>query len=321
MPEPGAGEVLIRVSHAGVNFAEVQHRRGTSEPEPEGDVPGLEAAGVVAAVGAGGQRTRGRRPGDGVPAGLRRIRGVRDRSGCVHLSIGDLDPVVAAGAPTVLTTAYGLLAGAGRLTAGDTVLVHAAAGGVGTVAVQIAKALGAGKVFGTVGSADKAAYARQFGYDEVVVRDGFATRSGSSPEGAEWTWCWIRSVGRPAPTASAYSRCSAGWRRTGMREPSGSDPGGPAAVEEQSVRRRVQHRESGPPGAGVVTRFGSAGLDLCSRQEGPHRRHRRTAAVRRRRGSRPPSHRREPRQAGPVRLIVSGCRWRGGRRGRRRYRR
>ena len=53
VPEPGPGEVLIRVSHAGVNFAEVQHRRGDfGEPEPDGDVPGLEAAGVVAAVGA-----------------------------------------------------------------------------------------------------------------------------------------------------------------------------------------------------------------------------------------------------------------------------
>ena len=50
--------------------------------------------------------------------------------------IGDLDPVVAAGAPTVLTTAYALLVGTGRTVAGDTVLIHAAAGGVGTVAVR-----------------------------------------------------------------------------------------------------------------------------------------------------------------------------------------
>ncbi|WP_405067484.1 zinc-binding dehydrogenase [Kribbella sp. NBC_01510] len=175
VPEPGAGEVLIRVSHAGVNFAEVQHRRGDfGEPEPEGDVPGLEAAGVVAAVGPA---VSGLAAGDQVTAYLPGFGGYAEYAiapAAFTYPIGDLDPVVAAGAPTVLTTAYGLLAGAGRLAAGDTVLVHAAAGGVGTVAVQIAKALGAGKVFGTVGSADKVAYARQFGYDEVVVRDGFA---------------------------------------------------------------------------------------------------------------------------------------------------
>ncbi|MFG1911677.1 zinc-binding alcohol dehydrogenase family protein [Kribbella sp. NPDC048928] len=174
-PEPGEGEVLIRVSHAGVNFAEVQHRRGDfGAPEPTGDVPGLEAAGAVAAVGPG---VRGFGIGDQVTAYLPAFGGYAEyvvAPAAFTYPVGDLDPVVAAGAPTVLTTAYGLLVGAGRLAAGDTVLIHAAAGGVGTAAVQLAKALGAGQVIGTVGSADKVAYAKEFGYDEVVVRDGFA---------------------------------------------------------------------------------------------------------------------------------------------------
>lgn len=177
MPEPGAGEVLIRVSHAGVNFAEVQHRRGDfGEPEPDGDVPGLEAAGVVAAVGAEVDRFD---VGDQVTAYLPSFGGYAEYAVApvaFTYPIGNLDPVVAAGAPTVLTTAYGLLAGTGRLAGGDTVLIHAAAGGVGTVAVQIAKALGAGQVIGTVSTADKAEYARQFGYDDVVLRAGFADR-------------------------------------------------------------------------------------------------------------------------------------------------
>ncbi|MFF0341691.1 zinc-binding alcohol dehydrogenase family protein [Kribbella sp. NPDC004875] len=174
-PEPKAGEVLIRVSHAGVNFAEVQHRRGDfGAPEPDGDVPGLETAGVIAAVGPD---VHGLAVDDQVTAYLPNFGGYAEYAvapAAFTYPIGDLDPVTAAGAPTVLTTAYGLLAGTGRLTPGDSVLIHAAAGGVGSVAVQIAKALGAGQVIGTVGSVDKVAYAKQFGYDEVVLRDGFA---------------------------------------------------------------------------------------------------------------------------------------------------
>ncbi|TCC06260.1 quinone oxidoreductase family protein [Kribbella soli] len=177
VPEPLVGEVLIRVSHAGLNFAEVQHRRGDfGEPEPDGDVPGLEAAGVIAAVGA---EVDGFDIGDEVTAYLPNFGGYAEYAvapAAFTYPIGDLDPVIAAGAPTVLTTAYGLLAGTGRLASGDTVLIHAAAGGVGTVAVQIAKALGAGQIIGTVSTADKAEYAQQFGYDEVILRTGFAER-------------------------------------------------------------------------------------------------------------------------------------------------
>ena len=61
-----------------------------------------------------------------------------------------------------------------RIRAGETVLIHAAAGGVGSVAVQIARHLGAGQIIGTVGSSEKVAYARSLGYDRVVLRADFA---------------------------------------------------------------------------------------------------------------------------------------------------
>ena len=175
-PVPGAGEVLIRVSHIGVNFAEVQHWRGDfGEPEPEGDVPGLEAAGVIEAVGPDVTLAAGTHVTAYLPAFGGYAEYVAAPAAFTY-PIGDLDPVVAAGAPVVLTTAYGLLAGTGRVAAGDTVLIHAAAGGVGTVAAQIARALGASRIIGTVSSAEKAEYALQFGYDEVVLRDGFAEK-------------------------------------------------------------------------------------------------------------------------------------------------
>jgi NADPH2:quinone reductase len=175
VPAPGVGEVLIEVSHAGVNFAELQHWRGDfGPPEPEGDVPGLEAAGVVAAVGLGVENVA---VGNQVTAYLPGFGGYAEyvvAPAAFTYLIGDLDRAVAAAAPTVLTTAYGLLAGTGRIVAGDTVLIHAAAGGVGTVAAQLARALGAGTVLGTVGSLAKVEYAEGFGYDAVFLRDGFS---------------------------------------------------------------------------------------------------------------------------------------------------
>ncbi|MEU4291752.1 zinc-binding dehydrogenase [Kribbella sp. NPDC026596] len=66
--------------------------------------------------------------------------------------------------------------GTGRIVAGDTVLIHAAAGGVGTVAAQLARALGADGVLGTVGSLEKISYAEQSGYDSVFLREGFSGR-------------------------------------------------------------------------------------------------------------------------------------------------
>ncbi|MDT7847696.1 zinc-binding dehydrogenase [Streptomyces justiciae] len=99
-----------------------------------------------------------------------------------------LDLRTGGGAALVLTTAYGVLAGAARLAPGDTVLIHAAAGGVGGVAAQLARVLWARAVYGTVSTPEKAEYARAaFGYDEVFVRDGFpaAVRAASAGRGVD----------------------------------------------------------------------------------------------------------------------------------------
>ncbi|GAA2557292.1 zinc-binding dehydrogenase [Winogradskya consettensis] len=174
VPQPGPNEVLIEVAYAGVNFAELQHWRGDfGRADADGEIPGLEAAGRVAALGDG---VTGFAEGQAVTAYLPGFGGYAEYAvapAAFTYTAEGLSLDTAAAAPTVLTTAYGALAGSGRLQPGETVLIHAAAGGVGTAAAQIARALGAGMVIGTVGSAAKVEYARTFGYDHVVVRDAF----------------------------------------------------------------------------------------------------------------------------------------------------
>jgi NADPH2:quinone reductase len=178
-PVPGPGQVLIRVAYAGVNHGEVLHRTGECGRPGGLAVPGLEVSGEVAAVGpdvaepAVGERVAAYLPGGGgyaeyavAPAAFAfPLDGVPLREG--------------GGAGLALTTAYGVLAGAARLAAGDSVLIHAAAGGVGSAAAQIARALGASAVYGTVGTPAKAEYAKRFGYDAVYPRDAF---TGQAPE-------------------------------------------------------------------------------------------------------------------------------------------
>ncbi|WP_424215922.1 quinone oxidoreductase family protein (plasmid) [Streptomyces sp. BI20] len=175
-PVPGPGEVLIAVAWAGVNYGEVQHRLGDFG-DPDGEtVTGLEASGTVAALGPG---VTGVAVGDEVAAYL------PDGGGYAELAVAPetfvfplkglgLDLRTAGAAPLTLTTAHGVLGGAARIAPGDSVLVHAAAGGVGTVAARLARALGAGAVYGTVGDPAKSAYAARFGHDAILPREGFA---------------------------------------------------------------------------------------------------------------------------------------------------
>ena len=174
IPEPGPGQVLIRVAYAGVNYGEVQHRLGDFGAPDGITVPGFEVSGEVAGFGPG---VRGLSVGDPVAAYL------PDGGGYAEYAVAPADFAFpldgislrdGGGVALVLTTAYGVLAGAARLAAGDTVLIHAAAGGVGSAAAQIARALGAAAVYGTVGSPAKAEYAKRFGYDSVHLRDSFA---------------------------------------------------------------------------------------------------------------------------------------------------
>jgi NADPH:quinone reductase-like Zn-dependent oxidoreductase len=166
---PGSGEITVAVRAAGINFADVFCRLGLYEAAPPVPfAPGFEVAGEVEAVGRGVTRFR---PGDRVLA-VTRFGGYASR---VNVSAALARPLPSswsfeegAAFPVVFLTAWYGLVTVGRLAAGETVVVQSAAGGVGTAACQIARALGA-RVLGTVGSEAKRETARAAGASEVIV--------------------------------------------------------------------------------------------------------------------------------------------------------
>jgi NADPH:quinone reductase len=171
-PEPGHGEVAIDVAWAGVNYAEVLYRRGVVDV-PLPFVPGIELSGHVRAVGPG---VSGLERGEPVAAlavvksGAYAEQVVVDARLVVPLRGSNSDLRTSAAIPSNSTSAMLILERVARLTAGERVLVHAAAGGVGSQLGQVARSLEAGCVVGTVGSEEKLAVARGFGYDDVILR-------------------------------------------------------------------------------------------------------------------------------------------------------
>ena len=154
-PVPGPGEVLLAVRAVGVNFADTHFRKGEYFIRPQfPQVPGMEAAGEIVAIGAG---VTGLAVGDRVMAlGMNAYaeRMLVRPNECYRMPAG-LDFVRAAALPVQGITACHVLTSCGRLAKGERVLVHAAAGGVGSLAVQLAKAFGASKVIATASSEDK----------------------------------------------------------------------------------------------------------------------------------------------------------------------
>lgn len=165
---PGAGEVAIRHTAIGLNFIDTYNRSGLY-PVPLPGGLGQEAAGIITAVGAG---VNGFAVGDrvayaGGPPGAYSQERVLNPSRLVKLPAGVSDEAAAALLLKGMT-AYYLLHLTFQVNANHTLLVHAAAGGVGSVLVPWANHLGA-RVIGTAGSPDKAALARRYGCDEVIL--------------------------------------------------------------------------------------------------------------------------------------------------------
>lgn len=166
-PEPGEGFARVKLEASGVNFIDIYHRSGQYKlPLPMS--LGGEAAGVVDAVGPGVTEVR---VGDRVAStqfmGAYAEYAIAPARGLVRVPDG-VDMKVAAAVLLQGMTAHYLTHSTFPLKRGDTALVHAAAGGVGLLLVQIAKRLGA-SVIGTVGTEEKAALARQVGADEVIL--------------------------------------------------------------------------------------------------------------------------------------------------------
>ncbi|HZM47333.1 MAG TPA: NAD(P)H-quinone oxidoreductase [Burkholderiales bacterium] len=168
VPQPGAGEVLIKVAAAGVNGPDLMQRKGLYPPPPgASDLPGLEVAGEVVAVGAEARRWS---PGNKVTAltnggGYAEFCAV-DARHCLPLPRG-LNFVDAASLPETFFTVWSnVFIGAG-LAAGETLLVHGGAGGIGTTAIQLAKAFGA-KVIATDSPAERCRICLELGADRVI---------------------------------------------------------------------------------------------------------------------------------------------------------
>ena len=165
-PAPRPGQVIIKVDSSGVNYADIMRRQG-NYPGP--DLPstlGLEAAGTITALGEGVS---------GLSVG-QKVMGMGPQGNAEYVSVNanyvfpypeTVDPVHAGGMPIVFLTAYHLLKTRGQVQPGDTVLIQAGASGVGTVAIQLAKAFGA-RVITTASSTEKLDLARSLGADETI---------------------------------------------------------------------------------------------------------------------------------------------------------
>lgn len=176
IPEPARGEVRIRVDAAGVNFADVIRRRGGRYPFPTAlpFTPGSEVAGVVDALGDGVAGPPVGTPvfaavGTGPHAGSTGYAAfaLAEAAQVIPLPPG-LSPEVACGVVVAGTTAMLMLRNVAGITGGERVFITAAAGGVGSYAVQIARALGAAQVIAGVGNLGKSDAVRALGADAVV---------------------------------------------------------------------------------------------------------------------------------------------------------
>jgi NADPH:quinone reductase len=173
-PEPGAGEVLVRVRGAGLNGADLLQRKG-GYPAPPGsppDIPGLELAGEVVGRGPGAERFA---EGD-------RVMGIVGGGGQAELAVvherqlmpvpDGLDWPQAGGLPEVFTTAHDAVFTQAGLKAGERLLVHGGAGGVGTAAIQLGRAAGA-EVIATVRNPDARGPVEELGAAAAVDPEGF----------------------------------------------------------------------------------------------------------------------------------------------------
>jgi NADPH2:quinone reductase len=168
VPEPAEGQVLVDVAYAGANFYDILMVQGKYQFKPSFPfIPGTEFSGVISKLGPG---VTGWQVGQEV-YGITMLGAYAEK---VAVSATKIRPVPkgmnlvdAAGFSMTYPTSYCALVYRANLVKGETLLVHAAAGGVGVAAVQIGKALGA-RVIGTVGSAEKVQVAKQAGCDEVI---------------------------------------------------------------------------------------------------------------------------------------------------------
>jgi NADPH2:quinone reductase len=167
-PQPGHGQVVIRVAWAGVNRPDALQRAGAYAPPPgASDLPGLEASGEIAAIGAGvsdwavGDKVCALLPGGGYAEYV-----ATPAAHCLPVPAG-MDLREAACLPETFFTVWSNVFTRGRLTAGERFLVHGGSSGIGTTAIQLAREFGA-RVFTTAGSDDKCRACTDLGAERAI---------------------------------------------------------------------------------------------------------------------------------------------------------
>jgi len=168
VPSPAHGQILIKLAAAGVNRPDALQRAGKYAPPPEAsDLPGLECSGTVAAIGTGVTRWK---VGDDVcallPGGGYADYAVTDQDHALRIPQG-MDMVQAAALCETYFTVYSNVFMRGGLQAGETFLVHGGSSGIGTTAIQLARAAGA-RVFATAGNAEKCAVCEDLGTERAI---------------------------------------------------------------------------------------------------------------------------------------------------------
>jgi len=167
VPEPKAGDVLIRVAFAGVNRPDALQRAGAYDPPPgASDLPGLECAGEIVAVGDGAGWNVGDRVCALLPGGGYAEYVTTPGAHCLPVPDG-MDLKQAACLPETFFTVWTNVFDRGRLQGGERLLVHGGSSGIGSVAIQLAKAFGA-RVFTTAGSDEKCAFCTDLGADRAI---------------------------------------------------------------------------------------------------------------------------------------------------------
>ncbi|WP_290814669.1 NAD(P)H-quinone oxidoreductase [Ferrovibrio sp.] len=186
MVQPAAGEVLIKVHAAGVNRPDVLQRAGMYPPPPGApDTPGLEVAGEIAAIGAGVQRWK---LGDKVCAlvagGGYATYCTAPAEQCLPVPAG-LDMAEAAALPENWFTVWTNIADRGGLKPGESILIHGGASGIGVAAIQLARLLGAKRIFATAGTDEKCRFCESLGVEKAInyKTEDFAARIGELTDG------------------------------------------------------------------------------------------------------------------------------------------
>ncbi len=168
LPEPGKGEVRVKVAAAALNFLDTLMIRGKYQVQPAFPfTPGVELSGTVDAVGEGCRLEPGVAVAGNVPTGAYAEYAIVAERNLAPLPPG-VDMAVAATMPVVYPTAHLCLRDAANMAEGETVLILAAAGGVGLAAIQLAKAWKAGRIIAAAGGEAKLATCAEFGADTLI---------------------------------------------------------------------------------------------------------------------------------------------------------